>query len=180
MGRPDRQKILVLTSTFPRWPNDHIPSFVYELCKRLAAVLKVFVLTPHAEGSRKSEEWDGMVVERYRYHFGKRDYLAGQAILPELRKNMLLWGLIPSFLLAQFYHFIRLLKAHDINTVHAHWILPQGFMAVACKKLFRPDLKVIVTAHGADVYGLRAFNGVKRWILDHCTAVTAVSSAVRR
>ena len=180
MGSPDRAKILVLTSTFPRWPNDHIPSFVYELCKRLAAELQVFVLTPHAEGSTRSEAWDGMMVERYPYHFGRRDYLAGQAILPELRKNPLLWGLIPSFFVAQFYHCIRLLKACDIDTVHAHWVLPQGFIAVACKKLFKPDLKVVVTAHGADVYGLQACKGLKRWTFERCTAVTAVSSAIRR
>jgi hypothetical protein len=32
-----RPRVLVLTSTFPRWENDTEPAFVFELSRRLAA-----------------------------------------------------------------------------------------------------------------------------------------------
>ena len=31
----DKKQVLVLATTFPRWKNDVVPAFVYELSKRL-------------------------------------------------------------------------------------------------------------------------------------------------
>ena len=47
------RKILVFASTFPRWKNDTIPGFVYELSKRLTKDFDVSVLTPMFPGAKK-------------------------------------------------------------------------------------------------------------------------------
>ena len=64
----DNKRILVLTSTFPRWNNDTEPSFVYELSQRLAnADYSIDVLAPHAQGAKTIETMKSITVYRYRY-----------------------------------------------------------------------------------------------------------------
>jgi len=41
-----KPKLLVLTSTFPRWRNDTDPPFVYELSRRLTDTFDVTIHTP--------------------------------------------------------------------------------------------------------------------------------------
>ncbi len=62
-------KILVLTTTFPRWRGDTDPPFVFELCRRLAGNFDVTVLAPHFPGSASEENMDGIRVVRFRYSF---------------------------------------------------------------------------------------------------------------
>ena len=51
-----KKKLLVFASTFPRWKNDTIPPFVYELSKRLTNEFDVSVLAPMFPGAKKREE----------------------------------------------------------------------------------------------------------------------------
>lgn len=179
MNQSVKRKLLVLTSTFPRWHGDPVPSFVYELSKRLTDRFEVSVLAPFSEGCERVEVRDDVEVHRYKYYLGKKDLLSGTAILPQLKNNSLLWALVPSFLFTQFLAFIRLLRTKKIHAVHAHWILPQGVIAVIYKKFFNPRVRVVITAHGADVFGLRIFNPIKRWTINNCSALTVVSSAIK-
>ena len=54
-GRGDadgvRPTLLVLASTYPRWPGDHEPLYVHELCRRLAGRFDVIALVPAASGA---------------------------------------------------------------------------------------------------------------------------------
>ena len=82
-----KPRILVFTSTFPRWQNDTDPPFVYELCKRLTDDFDVHVLTPHYPGAKYEEIFCGVTVRRYRYFLPKFEKLAGSVgILPTLRR----------------------------------------------------------------------------------------------
>ncbi|HEY0675481.1 MAG TPA: hypothetical protein VGD25_04670, partial [Immundisolibacter sp.] len=68
MAEPaSRPRLLVLTSTFPRWVGDHEPPFVFELSRRLAQQFEVHVLAPHAPGAQLQETLDGVHVQRFRY-----------------------------------------------------------------------------------------------------------------
>lgn len=60
-------RLLVLTSTYPRWPNDPEPGFVHELAKRLTGYFQVQVLAPQAFGARRQEILDGVDVVRFCY-----------------------------------------------------------------------------------------------------------------
>ena len=54
-------KILVVTSTFPRWSGDTDPTFVYELSSRLVDCdAEVHVLAPHTKGALRSEIVDDL------------------------------------------------------------------------------------------------------------------------
>lgn len=61
--------------------------------------------------------------------------------------------------------------------IHAHWIFPQGTVAVLLGKLFR--IPVIVTAHGSDAFLLkgRVIGLLKRWTVKQCPIWTSNSRA---
>ncbi len=172
-------KLLVFTSTFPRWQNDTDPPFVYELSRRLIDSFDVTIHAPHYPGSKTSEKMEGMDIHRFRYFFSPFEKLAGATgILPTLIHHKLYYGVIPFFLLAQFVSLFLLIRKIRPDIIHAHWIIPQGFMAVLVGMM--TGVPVVVTAHGADVFGLGGslFNIVKRFTLKRAKSVTVVSRAI--
>ena len=92
-----RKRVLVLASTFPRWPNDTEPPFVYNLCRSLADSFAITVLAPHAPGALAFEQMGDVSVHRFRYMWPERlEKLAYGGILPNLKRNRWLWALVPS------------------------------------------------------------------------------------
>ena len=92
-------RILVVTSTFPRWINDTEPAFVFELCKRLSKTFNVTVLAPHAPGSKLIETIEDVQVVRYRYFLNNLQRLTNEGgIMANLKKNSFNNLLIPFFL----------------------------------------------------------------------------------
>ncbi|MFP5441212.1 MAG: glycosyltransferase [Gammaproteobacteria bacterium] len=174
-------KVLVLASTFPRWPGDRQPTFIADFCRHLPDC-EVHVLVPGAAGAPAREVIDGVQVHRFRYApLARWQTLAyGGGMLANVRGNPLLFLLLPLFLAAMFWSAWRLARRERIDIVHAHWIIPQG-VAGALLRLLLPRVRLVVTAHGGDAY---AFNGrvgrwLKRFVLRRADAVTAVSSQLR-
>ncbi|MEA3333830.1 MAG: glycosyltransferase, partial [Pseudomonadota bacterium] len=175
----DKPKLLVLTSTFPRWQDDTDPPFVYELSRRLTDDFSVTVLTPHYPGALQHENLAGMEVHRFRYFFKKYEKLAGQTgILPTLRKQKLYLLVIPFFLLAQLTSLISLCSRLKPDIIHAHWLIPQGFLAALISLFNRTPF--IVTAHGADVFGLNGWllTKLKTFTLSKASRISVVSRAL--
>lgn len=181
MSRDGQPRILVLTSTYPRWAEDTDPGFVHELSRRLVdRGFDVDVLTPRGQGTKDQETIDGVSVSRYPYFFRSMEVLAyGGGILPKLKANPLLLGLVPFFMLGLYRAIRRSLKAKDYAAIHAHWIIPQGCCAQFARSSNRPPL--LVTSHGGDLFGLRAglLGRVKRWTLGNADAIAVVSGYMR-
>jgi len=173
-----KRKVLVMASTFPRWKDDTVPPFVYELSKRLVDRFSVYVLAPFSPGAKKHEISDKMSVHRFRYWFGKR-LVADGAIMPNLRKNKLFYFQIPFFVLFEFIAMVRIMRRQKISTIHAHWIIPQGLLAIMYKIMF-PRTRVVITTHGGDIFGAQSLNWLKRWVLNRCDHLTVVSHAIKK
>lgn len=176
-----KPRLLVLTSMFPRWPDDAEPGFVFELCRRLTHHFDVRVLAPHAPGAATDELMDGVEVVRYRYAPRRLETLAyGGGIVPKLRKQPWKWLLVPLFLLGQYLATRRELRRWRPDALHAHWIIPQGVLAaLSIDRRKRPALAI--TSHGTDMF---AFNSapmrrIKRYALNKSAVVTVVSEAMR-
>jgi len=65
----ERKRLLVLSSTFPRWKDDIEPPFVYDLCFHLKKHYDIHVLAPHYPGAALEEQLTGIQVTRFRYFF---------------------------------------------------------------------------------------------------------------
>jgi glycosyltransferase involved in cell wall biosynthesis len=177
-----KKRILVTTTTFPSFSkNDATPVFVYELSKRLAEKedFEIIVSTPYVKNSKEYEERDNLKIYRYKYGFTA---LRDGAILPNVKKNKILIFQVPFFLLFSFLDLVKLVRKEKIDIIHAHWIIPQGFLAVLYKKLFnKKNLKIICTVHGGDIFSLRnwLFTAIKKWTLNNVDEITIVSNEIK-
>ena len=180
-GRQRIRKILVLTSTFPRWNCDSDPPFVFELSLRLRKKFKIYVLAPHAPGCLPEEIIDGIQIKRFRYFFAPLERLAYQGgILSNLKNKPWLYVVVPFFLMAEYFVLIRMLRIHRFDLIHAHWIIPQGLMALLALPFAKSKAALLCTSHGTDLYGLRGsfFAWLKLFVLNHTDRLTVVSRAM--
>ncbi|WP_295393316.1 glycosyltransferase [uncultured Thiodictyon sp.] len=177
-----KPRLLVLTSTFPRWRNDTQPPFVFELSRRLTDRFDITVLAPRAPGSLEQEEMDGLNIVRFPYFFKRLEQLAthGGGILSRLKANPLFYFLVPFFVLGQLWALTRLLRRQPYAIIQAHWLIPQGLITVLARWLTRRPTPLVCTSHGADLFALRGawLRRLKRAVIDESTMVTVVSSAM--
>lgn len=180
---PARQRILVVTSTFPKSPADaSTPPFVLQLCTRLAESFDVDVLAPHAPGAAAREAWMGLEVFRYRYAPERWEVLTGPGGLPaQARASRGRAALVLPFLVAQLWAVWRMLGRRRYAAVHAHWIIPGGLIAALALALRRGAPPLLVTVHGTDAvaFDRAPVNALRRWVARRAAAVAAVSAYLR-
>ena len=176
-----KPSLLVLSSTYPRWPGDTEPGFVHELSRRLTAYFDVTVLAPHAPGSSRSENLDGVQVVRFRYFHSSMETLVNEGgIISNLRKNPWKFFLIPFFLAGLWLAIRRLIRSQQVDVIHAHWLIPQGIAAAWQAKPALTRVPFLVTSHGADLFALRrkGMAMLQRAVIKRAAAVTVVSQTM--
>lgn len=173
--------LIVLTSTFPRWPGDEQPVFVFDLCRALADRFHVLVLAPHAQGALERERIGHIEVTRFHYAPAALETLCyGAGIIANLRRAPWRILLLPGFLFAMWRALrcaLRELGSAPV-VVHAHWLFPQGW--IAAHTLRRLAVPLLVTAHGSDVLRLRGlfWDALHRYTVRHSDLVVGVGPAV--
>jgi glycosyltransferase involved in cell wall biosynthesis len=150
-----RIKILLLASSYPRNRADSASIFLRQFAEKLGARgIDVHVLAPSDEGEETTIE--GVVtVHRFQYRPISlvRGLAYGSGIVANLKRHPWLWLQVPFFSVSMALALRRLIRTEQPNVIHAHWILPQGLIAVLTKYLYK--VPVIVTAHGADAFAFR-------------------------
>ena len=179
-----RPRVLVLTSTFPRWENDTEPAFIFELSRRLTVSFDVTVLSPRTPGSKRKENMAGLRVIRFPYFFSQWEKLAmhGGGILNQLKTNPAYYLMVPFFLLGQLLAIIRLVRNEHFDLIHAHWLIPQGFIAALGMWIAGKNVPLLCTSHGGDLFALKGkgLQRLKRRIMDKSAALTVVSKAMKK
>jgi len=179
---PRRRRVLVMTSTFPRWKNDKGPAFVFELSRRLSVEFEITILAPRSVDSQKEENISGLRVVRFPYFFNRWEKLAmhGGGILNQLRTNRLYYGMVPFFLLGQLAALLRLLRRERFDLIHAHWIIPQGVIAVLGLAMTGRKIPLLCTSHGSDLFALRGkiSECLKKLVAQKSDAIAVVSRAM--
>jgi len=126
---------------------------------------------------------EGLDVRRFRYFFKRWENLAthGGGILSRLRANPFNVLLVPPFLLGQLWGLVRLLRQDPMDLIHAHWLIPQGLVALVGCRLAGLSIPVITTSHGGDLYALKGtlMQRLKTWVMANSRHLTVVSAAMR-
>ena len=177
-----KKRIIVLTSTYPRWASDEVPAFVAYLCHELRDEYEVHVLAPHYSGAKLSEELDGVHVERFVYSFPSWERLAyGGGIMENIKENRMLYLLLPFFFLSQFVALCRMSMRFQYVLIHAHWLIPQGLTAVMFRWLSHSPIPLVVTSHGGDLFALNGslMSKVKKLVLEKAEHVAVVSHVMK-
>jgi glycosyltransferase involved in cell wall biosynthesis len=142
----------------------------------------VSILAPHAPDAKYREAIDGMNVYRFQYCFTKWERLAyGGGILANLKKNRLNYLLVPFFLLSEFLYLLKLCRKNKFDAIHAHWLIPQGLVALLARALLSHRPIIICTSHGGDLFGLSGslLTRLKQFIVRRVDRMTVVSRAMR-
>lgn len=175
-------RILITASTFPRFGGDVEPRFIYDFARLLIKIkgYDVTVLVPNDTESDEEEWMAGVRVKRYNYMPVKRwQTLASPgAILSRVKEKPIRIIQVPFLMLSLYLAIRREMREERYDLVHAHWIVPQGFIQSCFSGRKAPPF--ILTGHGTDVLGLNSelFRWMKRRALNKANGVTVVSSAL--
>lgn len=176
------KKMLTLTSSFPRYNGDFAGSFVFELAKNLQDYgFSVTVLAAHHPGARSKEEFEGINIYRYQYFFPakfQKLYRDGGWVY-NFRKSTLAKFQVPLFFISELYFATKIIKQEQIEILHSHWLMPQGFIGTICKKIF--NIPHVITIHAADIFLLENLpfkNVIADFIAKDCDEIIIVSSYV--
>ncbi len=151
-------KILVITSTYPRHDDDYAVPWMRESHRRLAdRGHDITVLAPSYQGLQ-SHELDGIEVVRYRYaptsverltHEEGATYKVRQAWMQLLAIPYIIVGCLAAGWLAW---------RRDFDIVHVHWPFPHGMMGQVAR--FICGGRLVIMSHGAEFSLARR----KKWI----------------
>jgi glycosyltransferase involved in cell wall biosynthesis len=160
---PEKPKLLIVTTTFPRWKDDPGPApFVFHHARAMLEHFEVTVLAPHFKGAAGQEDMDGVKVRRFRYALPESLELLtdGAGIRNNMRDGVFQKLLAFPLVTGELAGLLReLIRGHDL--INSHWLAPSGLLA---SLLAKSSHKHIITVHAADYDLLLALPGGRRLI----------------
>lgn len=173
-------KMCLVTTAFPRWPNDSRGPSMWETARALRDLgVTVRVITLHSPGARARENWEGIDVVRARYLWPERLEVLQSAGggLPAMWRQ----GGLARLAFGPFFGALAGAVARysaGCQVLHAHWTLA-GIAAWWTQPWHR--LPFVLTVHGSDVFQaprLPVVGAQTRAMLQRCGHVVAVSRAL--
>src|SRR5659263_191232 len=113
----NKQKILILSSSFPRYDGDFAGNFVYELAKRLKLEnLSVIIIAPNDSTTKFQENMNGLNVYRFPYFFPSnlQKLAYGGGISYNIKKSFLAKIQIPFFILFELFTTLKIVRREKI------------------------------------------------------------------
>lgn len=167
-------KILFVTTSCPRYVNDHAGSFVFRLAKYLVKDGEsITIVAPGDAGVVEEEFIDGVLIKRIPYFWPERcQRLAyGNGIPANLRNSVLAWLQLP-FL---FFALVRavFIESEKVDVIHCHW-LPTVLVAKLAIVIRRRSTPIIFTNWGSDTRLFPQF--IIRWLLGYCNALVSTAA----
>lgn len=181
----------VLTHNYPRFPGDFSGTFVEALCHEFAnQQQQVTIWAPYdrayqavatslAESSTVTKPID---LRLYRYIWPERLHQLGymrsmQADLA-LRSDGYLLG--PNMVAAGLLKVLREARSRRPDVLHAHWLLPNGFIGAVVSKL--TGIPLVISVPGSDAQIANAnplFRACARFAMQQASLMTANSADLR-
>jgi len=179
-------RIGVLTHNYPRFAGDFSGVFVEALCREYVALgHEVRVWTPDdAAFSRPDtpEEWGGVQVRPYRYALPRSAQTLGymRSMQGDLRLKVSNYLLSPGLFAGGIGTVLREARAWQPDVLHAHWLLPNGFIAAVVAR--RLGIPLVVSVPGSDAQVAAAnplFRVMARRVFATVDLLTANSAELR-
>lgn len=174
--------VAVLAHSFPRFPGDSAGPFVKRLAEAVAARgHRVWALVPF-DPALVDDAGGPLQVRSFRYVVPGRWHRLGYSRTLTRDRGLKLVSYLQAPL---YFHFARralerLVRREGIDLVHAHWILPNGY--VAARTAAATGVPYAVTLHGSDVFMAERnplFRRLARVALAGAAHVTSCSPELR-
>jgi glycosyltransferase involved in cell wall biosynthesis len=176
-----RHVVVMVTTSYPRFPGDGVGSFIEPIAKGVAARgHEVHIVAPwHPALTRQTVE-DGVHFHFFRYApvaplnvFG---YATGLRADTQLR--LAAWMMAPLAMTSGAWKTLRVATKRRATVLHAHWVVPGGVIAALAAR----GLPLVISAHGSDVFVAErndAARAAARRALRRAGWVTACSDDLR-
>jgi glycosyltransferase involved in cell wall biosynthesis len=172
-----RQIVVMVTTSYPRFPGDGVGSFMEPIAKGLAARgHEIHVVAPWHPAITRAGVDEGVTFHFFRYApvaslnvFGYAEGLhADTALRPAA------WMAAPFALTAGWIKAWRVAMKRKATVMHGHWVVPGGMIAA----MAAPHLPLVVSLHGSDVFVAERHPSARfaaRLVFEHAGWVTAPS-----
>ena len=153
MASPRPLRVAVMAHSFPRFPGDTNGPFVERLSEELAALgHTVHVLVPWDPELETSRGDSPLAIHSFRYVWppGWHGLGYSRTLQRDVRLKAAAWLQAPLYFACGVRALRRLVRRERIDLVHAHWILPNGW--IASRAAAGEGVPYCVTLHGSDVF----------------------------
>lgn len=145
--------ICSLTHTYPRFINDINGPFVETLMEHIARHgHDVSVLTAYDPAWNRKPDDHTVDLRTYKYIKPDSMHILGysRTIEGNIRFRKRVLALSPFLFMGSFTAFLRLVREKKPDVLHAHWILPNGFIAGQVARI--TGVPLLIQLHGSDVF----------------------------
>jgi glycosyltransferase involved in cell wall biosynthesis len=176
-------RIVLLTSSYPRFPGDSSAPFVKSIAEGIARHgHDVEVVVPYDAEIRKVET-NNVHINRFRYIWPTQFHIVGHArsLFADVKLRLPAIGLMPFFLVAAFFKLMEVTKKQKSQVIYVHWVLPNGLIAAWVAAIRR--IPFVISIHGSDMYVAQQnwlFRSIASSIFKRAAAVTACSPELRQ
>ncbi len=145
------ETVVMVATSYPRFPGDTIGTFMEPIAKGLAsrghAVHLVLPWHPLWQRGRSDE---GVTFHPFRYapHRALNVFGYAGALKADVSMRWSAYVAAPLALAAGIAEARRVARRVGATVMHGHWVVPGGAMAAAAA----PHLPLVVSLHGSDVY----------------------------
>lgn len=146
-------KVCVLTHTYPRFPGDTNGPFVEHLSESIQKLgHHVTVLTAYDSAFNRGTDDHKVDLRTYKYIFPDRLHILGysRTIEADIKLKKRVFLLAPLLFLCSFLSLFKLGKEKNPDVIHAHWILPNGFIGALVSRILK--IPLVITLHGSGVF----------------------------
>ena len=164
-----RHVVVMLTTSYPRFPGDTIGTFMEPIARGIAARgHQVHVVLPWHPRLARGPVEDGVHFHPFRYapHPSLNVFGYAAALQADVNLRAAAWVCAPLALAASWRAVRRVAAQVSATLLHGHWIIPSGAVVTAAGG----GLPVVVSLHGSDVYVAER----------HAAARVAAQAALRR
>jgi len=175
-------RLCVLTHNYPRFRGDFSGTFIEALCFALADLgYQVTVLTPYDPRFVRSPD-QRVDLRTYRYIWPPGWHRLGymQTLLGDVTLRRSTYLLAPLLFLFGTLAACRTVRQIQPDVLHAHWVLPNGFIGAFVSRLTGTPL--VVSVPGSDVF-VGGQNPLFRWMtrfaFESASAITANSEDLK-
>ena len=172
----------VLTHNYPRFAGDFSGTFVQALCEELAAQgEQVTVWAPYDPAYNRNLD-EPVRIRLYRYAWPDRLHRLGymRTMQSDLALRLEAYALSPALFAAGIGAVLREAKRTRPDVLHAHWLLPNGFIAAVVSRCLGIPLVVSAPGSDAQVAGQNAlFRRMAAFTFEQADLLTANSEALR-
>jgi len=172
-------KVCVLTHVYPRFKNDPMPPFIEFTSESIQKLgVDVTVLTPYHPQFARTQADHTVDLKTYKYVFPSNWHLLGYSntLIHDCQLKKIVYFLAPLMFLSSMIHLFLLHRKQQFNLLHAHWLLPNGFIAAVISKLCK--IPLVISFHGSDVFVSKKnllFKSMAKWALKQAGKITSSS-----